>query len=563
VDTGRYAKLFLSESKENLAEINAALLELERGGSDAAVARLFRAVHTLKGMGGAMGYTSVAELSHELESLLDKVRNSAVAVTRPMIDTLFAGVDALEQAVEAATANPSQQLDVSAAIARIRQAGQEDAGGGRREAGGERREVGGETGGETVGSARTDAAQSVHDESRPNPSQKNQAEQAPAPPPKATRQIRIDSKRLDTLMNVLGELVIARDRIQKVAERIGDPELLDATLRATQILGNLQNEVMTSRMVPVWQVFERFPRVVRDTARSLGKDVDFKIEGRDIELDRSMLDEMGEPVLHLLRNALDHGIESPAEREKAGKPRTATLILTAERDRATVLIRVTDDGRGIDQSKVIPRAKKLGLIETSTTHLTEQELVAIISRPGFSTAEKVTEISGRGVGFDIVASRVRALGGSLEVHTDAGLGTAVSMRLPLTLAISRALLARVEKETYAIPLTHVLETFSLSKPMLLESKGKPVVAIRDDLFPAIWLRERVGLPSPENPASGQVVLVELAERKAALIVDQFDGQQEIVVKQFDGVDGSKTLFSGATILGDGSPALIVDASSLL
>jgi two-component system, chemotaxis family, sensor kinase CheA len=534
VDTGRYAKLFLSESKENLSEINAALLELERGGSDAAIARLFRAVHTMKGMGGAMGYTSVAELSHELETLLDKLRNSAIAVTRPMIDTLFAGVDALEQAVDAATSATPQQLDVSAVIERIRQAGQD-------------------------GKPQTFIAESA----TASPPPKSEPETAPVPPPKATRQIRIDSKRLDTLMNVLGELVIARDRIQKIAERVGDPELLEATLRATQILGNLQNEVMTSRMVPVWQVFERFPRVVRDTAHSLGKEVDFKIEGRDIELDRSMLDEMGEPVLHLLRNALDHGIETPAEREKAGKTPSATLILTAERDRATVLIRVTDDGRGIDQSKVLPRAKKLGLVDKSTTTLTEQELVAIISRPGFSTADKVTAISGRGVGFDIVASRVRALGGSLEVHTDAGLGTAVSMRLPLTLAISRALLAKVEQETYAIPLTHVLETFSLSKPMLLESKGKPVVAIRDDLFPAIWLRERVGLPAPANPASGQVVLVELAERKAALIVDQFDGQQEIVVKQFDGVNGSRTLFSGATILGDGSPALIVDASSLL
>ena len=534
MDTGRYAKLFLSESKENLSEINAALLELERGGSDAAIARLFRAVHTMKGMGGAMGYTSVAELSHELETLLDKLRNSAIAVTRPMIDTLFAGVDALEQAVDAATSATPQQLDVSAVMERIRQAGQD-------------------------GKPQTFIAESATASPPPKP----EPETAPVPAPKATRQIRIDSKRLDTLMNVLGELVIARDRIQKIAERVGDPELLEATLRATQILGNLQNEVMTSRMVPVWQVFERFPRVVRDTAHSLGKEVDFKIEGRDIELDRSMLDEMGEPVLHLLRNALDHGIETPAEREKAGKTPSATLILTAERDRATVLIRVTDDGRGIDQSKVLPRAKKLGLVDKSTTTLTEQELVAIISRPGFSTADKVTAISGRGVGFDIVASRVRALGGSLEVHTDAGLGTAVSMRLPLTLAISRALLAKVEQETYAIPLTHVLETFSLSKPMLLESKGKPVVAIRDDLFPAIWLRERVGLPAPANPASGQVVLVELAERKAALIVDQFDGQQEIVVKQFDGVNGSRTLFSGATILGDGSPALIVDASSLL
>src|SRR6266566_368158 len=533
MDTGRYAKLFLSESRENLSEINDALLELERGGSDTAVARLFRAVHTMKGMGAAMGYTAVGELSHELETLLDKLRNGNIVVSRPIVDTLFAGVDALEQAVDLATASTPQQVDVKAIIAHIKQA-----------AGEENPTFTSEFG--IMGLGKKEPARS--------PS---------AAPQKAPRHIRIDAKRLDTLMNVVGELVIARDRIAKIAERLGDKDLLEATLRASQILANLQNEVMTSRMVPVWQVFERFPRVVRDTARALGKEVDFRIEGREIELDRSMLDEMGEPVLHLLRNSLDHGIETPGERQRAGKPRIATLILTAERDRATVLIRVTDDGRGIDQSRVLPRAKKLGLVDQDTTNLSEQELVAIISRPGFSTAEKVTEISGRGVGFDIVANKVRTLGGSLEVHTDAGLGTSVSMRLPLTLAISRALLAKVDKETYAIPLTHVLETFSLSQPMLLESKGRQVVAIRDDLFPAIWLRQRVGLPEPPNAASGQVVLIELAERRAALIVDEFAGQQEIVVKQFDGVNGSKTLFSGATILGDGSPALIVDASSLL
>ena len=542
MDVGRYAKLFLSESRENLSEMNNALLELERGGSDAAIDRLFRAVHTMKGMGSAMGYTAVGELSHELETLLDKLRNGTLAATRPIIDTLFAGVDALEQSVDLATSATPQQHDVKEIIGRVRQAWSEEAP-------------------QTFTSEFAIAAV----EKKPGPSSPAAASSAAADPgaQKAPRHIRIDAKRLDTLMNVVGELVIARDRIAKIAEQIGDESLLEATLRASQILATLQNEIMTSRMVPVWQVFERFPRLVRDTARSLGKEVEFKIEGREIELDRSMLDEMGEPVLHLLRNSLDHGVEKPDDREKAGKPRVATLILTAERDRATVLIRVTDDGRGIDQARVLPRAKKLGLVEQETTKLTEQELVSIISRPGFSTADKVTEISGRGVGFDIVATRVRSLGGSLEVHTDAGLGTSVSMRLPLTLAISRALLARVDKEIYAIPLTHVLETFSLSQPMLLESKGRQVVAIRDDLFTAIWLRERVGLPPAAIAASGQVVLIELAERKAALIVDAFIGQQEIVVKQFDGVNGSKTLFSGATILGDGSPALIVDASSLL
>src|SRR6266566_79856 len=528
MDTGRYAKLFLSESRENLSEINDALLELERGRSDAAVARLFRAVHTMKGMGAAMGYTAVGELSHELETLLDKVRSGSI-VTPAIMDTLFAGVDALEQAVDLATGPTPQPLDVREIVTRIREAGDQ-------------------------------LTRSFTAEFAIPKSEKTEASRQPQ---KGPRHIRIDSRRLDTLMNVVGELVIARDHVAQIAVRLGDEELVEATRHASQIVSTLQNEIMTSRMVPVWQVFERFPRVVRDTARSLGKEVEFKIEGKEIELDRSMLDEMGEPVLHLLRNSLDHGIEPPADRVTAGKPRVATLILTAERDRATVLIRVTDDGRGIDQTRVLPRAKKMGLVDQDTTKLSEQELVAIISRPGFSTAEKVTEISGRGVGFDIVANRVRGLGGSLEVHTDAGLGTSVSMRLPLTLAISRALLAKVDKEVYAIPLTHVLETFNLSQPMLFESKGRQVVAIRDDLFPAIWLRERVGLPDPPNAASGQVVLIELAERRAALIVDEFVGQQEIVVKQFDGVNGSKTLFSGATILGDGSPALIVDASSLL
>ncbi|MEP6551081.1 MAG: Hpt domain-containing protein, partial [Gemmatimonadales bacterium] len=419
MDTNRYAKLFLSESRESLAEMNNALLDLERGGGDTAIQRLFRAVHTMKGMGAAMGYTAVSELSHELESLLDKLRNGALVATRSIIDTLFAGVDALEQAVDLATASPSQELDVKDVVARVRQSASE------------------ETPQQTFTS---EFAIMGSDKDGKSGKPETAGVSVPVAAQKASRHIRIDSRKLDTLMNVVSELVIARDRIAKIAEQMGDEALLEATLRASQILANLQNEIMTTRMVPVAQIFERFPRLVRDTAKALGKEVEFKIEGRETELDRSMLDEMGEPVLHLLRNSLDHGIEKPDARERAGKPRVATLTLTAERDRATVIIRVTDDGRGIDQARVLPRAKKLGLIDKDTMTLSEQELVSIISRPGFSTADKVTEISGRGVGFDIVATRVRTLGGALEVHTDAGLGTSVSMRLPLTLAISRALL---------------------------------------------------------------------------------------------------------------------------
>jgi two-component system chemotaxis sensor kinase CheA len=527
VDSAKYATLFLTESRDHLLEMNNALLELERGESEASVARLFRAVHSMKGMSAAMGYNAVAELSHELETLFDRLRSGTLLVTPLIVDTLFAGADTLEHAVNLATATPSEELDVSGAIERIRVASAESP--------------------QTFTSEFAVAAQ---EKTAAGPHSKN-----------APRHIRIEARRFDALMDMVGELVIARERLAQIAASIGDATLLEATLQASQIITTLQNEIMTSRMVPVWQVFDRFPRLVRDTARALGKEVDFRIEGKEIELDRSMLDEMGEPVLHLLRNSLDHGIESPAERKEAGKSPVATVILSAERDRATVLIRVTDDGRGIDQTRVLPRAKQLGLVDPNTTQLSDDDLIRVISRPGFSTAEKVTDISGRGVGFDVVASKVRSLGGSLEVLTTPGAGTSVSMRLPLTLAISRALLARVDRETYAIPLTHVVETFALSQPMLQHLKGREVLVIRDDTFPAVRLRERVGLPA--NGSGGQVVLVELADRRLALIVDEFLGQQEIVVKQFDGVAGSRNLFSGATILGDGAPALIIDASTLI
>jgi two-component system chemotaxis sensor kinase CheA len=527
VDNAKYAALFLTESQEHLLEINNALLDLERGESDASVARLFRSVHSMKGMSAAMGYNSVAELSHEMETLFDRIRSGNLLVTPQIVDTLFAGADALEHAVSLATANPPQELDVSGVIERLAIASAESP--------------------QTFTAEFAVAAKEATSAATPQP---------------APRHIRIDSRRLDTLMDMVGELVIARDRLTQIAESIGDASLLEATLNASQIITNLQNEIMKSRLVPVGQVFDRFPRLVRDTARSLGKEVDFRLEGKDIELDRSMLDVIGEPVLHLLRNALDHGIEVPSERKSAGKSPVATVTLSAERDRATVLVRVADDGRGIDEARVLPRAKELGLVDARATALSNEELIRVISRPGFSTAERVTDISGRGVGFDIVSSKVRSLGGSLEVRTTAGVGTTVTMRLPLTLAISRALLARVEREIYAIPLTHVVETFALSEPMLQQSKGREVLTIRDDAFPAVRLREKVGLPA-RNSGGGQVVLVELAERRAAIIVDEFIGQQEIVVKQFTGVAGSRNLFSGATILGDGAPALIIDASTLL
>ena len=382
--------------------------------------------------------------------------------------------------------------------------------------------------------------------------------------PHRARHVRIDLRRLDALMNLIGELVIARGRLVALTAGSEDQALAETVHQSARLIGDLQDEIMTCRMVPVWQVFDRFPRLVRDAAQSLGKQIAFDIDGKEIELDRSMLDEIGDPIVHLLRNAVDHGIERPADRATAGKPAVGRLTLSASRDRSAVLIRVSDDGRGIDRNRVLQKAQETGLIDRSTVELTDEELMRLISRPGFSTAEAVTEISGRGVGIDAVQNRVRALGGSVDIKTAPGYGTTVTARLPLTLAIMRALLAKVGDETYAVPMVHVRETISMEGATLSSLQGKPVLVLREVVMPLIRLRDRVGLAGASGlEEAEQAIIVELADREAALVVDELPGQLEIVVKQFEGVRGGSQLFSGATILGDGQPALIVDVSSLL
>ena len=379
---------------------------------------------------------------------------------------------------------------------------------------------------------------------------------------RSSRNVRIDLRRLDALMNLIGELVITRGRLVQLAITRDDPALTEAVTEASRLVSDLQDQIMASRMVPVWQVFDRFPRLVRDSARSLGKQIEFTIEGKEIELDRSMLDEIGDPVVHLLRNAIDHGFESATERVAAGKPPTGRLVLSAARERSSITIRVSDDGRGIDRDRVLAKARHLGLVDTGRTELSDDDLIRLISRPGFSTAERVTDISGRGVGIDVVHARIRSLGGSVEIRSIPGKGTTVTLRLPLTLAILRALLVRVDGDTFAVPMTHVNETVELEGAALKSVKGHEVLMLRDDVLPLVRFRSLLGLAA-DGARMPQVIVLEVGERRAGLVVDELAGQQDIVVKQFDAVRNAAALFSGATILGDGAPALIVDVGSLL
>lgn len=547
MNTKRYAELFRAEARERLSEMNTSLLALERGEGADRVAELFRAVHTVKGMSAAMGYVPVRDLSHALETLLDLLRRGTLPVTPAVVETLFESVDTLESAIVAVSQDVHEEIDVTAAVASLE--------------------------------AMTQTAPVESDAINPTmewPIMRSAAPPPPVPQPaarpvaptatsspatdKGQRFVRVDAARLDSLMTLIGELVIARGRLQDISRKSVNPALSETVLNASRLIGNLQTEITTARMVPVGQAFERFERMVRDTSHVLGKKVVFEILGSDIEVDKSVLDEIGEPVMHLIRNSLDHGVETPAERRVAGKPAVAKLTLSAARERSSVVIRVSDDGRGIDMNRVLERARAAGLIESEQGLMSDAEILALIARPGFSTTTKVTEISGRGVGLDVVATKVRSLGGSVELSTDAGAGTEIRLELPMTLAIIHALLARSENEVYALPITHVVETLVVDPAMVSFEDGREVMSIRGQSVPAVRLRERLGhAPSDKR---GHAVVLDLPDGRMSLLVDEFVGQQEVVVKTFDAARGMPQLFNGATILTNGSPALILDAQGI-
>jgi two-component system chemotaxis sensor kinase CheA len=390
-----------------------------------------------------------------------------------------------------------------------------------------------------------------------------EAASAEGPTVGKVRNIRVDLRRLDALMNGVGELVIVRDRLRRLAGGAA-PDRVESVDQASRLVAELQDEIMRARMAPVGQVFDRFPRLVRDAARQLGKKVEFVMLGQEIELDRSMLDEIGDPLVHLLRNSLDHGIEPPQERRLARKPDAGTLSLTAARERSRIVIRVEDDGRGIQRERVLRKGVEQGLITLEeASAATDEEVHRLLLRPGFSTAETITDVSGRGVGLDVVASRVRSLGGMLEIHSTPGEGTSFTLQLPQTLAIVRALLVRQSGQTYALPLTHVGETIHLRADDVGTVKGRAVAFVREEVIPLLPLHGILMQPEPVRGEKRHAVVLEVGEQRVGLEVDALLGQQEVVVKAFDATADTLRLFSGATILSDGRPALILDAGSLL
>jgi two-component system chemotaxis sensor kinase CheA len=378
--------------------------------------------------------------------------------------------------------------------------------------------------------------------------------------------VRVGTDRLDSLMNLMGEMVIQRTRLTQLAQDYDQPDLRQTAEEVTRVTNDLQLLVMQVRMMPVEAVFMRFPRMVRDLANSLGKKLELVISGEDTELDRTVIDELGDPLVHMLRNAVDHGLETPEERIAAGKSEVGTVSLTARHEGNSVVIVVDEDGRGIDPDKLRQAVVAKGLLtEDDVSHLTDQEAVDLIFLPGFSTAKETTDVSGRGVGMDAVRAKINGLNGSVEIHSEVGKGSRFTIRLPLTLAIIQALLVRAAGQTYALPLEATEETVVIGRDETRPVGGRECMVLRERVVPLVHLREHLELSGGDDADDRdhlQVVVVRAGGSRIGVVVDRLLGQQDIVIKHLPDFLGEIIGVAGATILGDGQVALIVDITAL-
>ncbi|MGX1264624.1 two-component system chemotaxis sensor kinase CheA [Rossellomorea marisflavi] len=381
----------------------------------------------------------------------------------------------------------------------------------------------------------------------------------------SSKTIRVNIDRLDILMNLFEELVIDRGRLEEISKQFDNPELNETVERMTRISGDLQSIILNMRMVPVETVFNRFPRMVRQLAKDLDKQIELEIEGAETELDRTVIDEIGDPLVHLIRNAIDHGIETPEVRVKHGKDPFGTVKLKAYHSGNHVFIELEDDGAGINKERVLQKAIDKGIVSSDQAlTLSDRQIYELILSSGFSTAEKLSDISGRGVGLDVVRSTIESLGGSITIDSTVGEGSRFSIQLPLTLSIIAVMLVDVKSEKYAIPLSSIIETAIIKKEDVLHAHNQKVIDFRGKVVPLLFLEEVFEVPSEEDEADQySIVLVRKGEKTAALVVDSFIGQQEVVLKSLGHYLNDIFAISGATILGDGQVALIIDCNALI
>lgn len=381
----------------------------------------------------------------------------------------------------------------------------------------------------------------------------------------SSKTIRVNIERLDILMNLFEELVIDRGRLQSISEDLHNSELDETVERMSRITGDLQNIILNMRMVPVETVFNRFPRMVRQLARDLNKKINLEVIGAETELDRTVIDEIGDPLVHLIRNSLDHGVESPEIRLAKGKPEEGTVVLRAYHSGNHVFIEIEDDGAGINREKVLKKAISKGIVsKESAQAMSDKQVAELILSSGFSTADVISDVSGRGVGLDVVKTTIESLGGSIDISSTEGQGSLFSIQLPLTLSIISVMLVELGEEIYAIPLSSIIETAIIRSSDILNAHNQKVIDFRGKVVPLVFLENVFDVPRESTDDEfHSVVLVRKGDKMAGLVVDSFIGQQEIVLKSLGAYLSSVFAISGATILGNGKVALIVDCNALI
>lgn len=631
-DIKKYAKLFVTESREYLRTLNESMIELEaKPDRRDLVDGMFRSCHTVKGMANMMGYAPVAELAHALEDVLGAVRDGNVSPTGPVAEVMFKGFDALEGMV--AAVERGEQIGETPELVRELRAATELAASApkpkEKSAEALRSEPKGDAVTITIRLAKkcalpaaraltiireleksstilsSDPTEEEIDNERLfeemivslEPGEKlsisldrvaamtdvdeltfirkgqapeswkghRRADSTPAATEApAVQTVRVGMDKLDDLLDDVGELVIGRSRLIEKASSHEDLELQEISSLIDKLTSEIQSKVLSIRMIPLEVVMSRFPRMVRDISKSQGKEMELLVEGGNIELDRTVVDRITDPMMHILRNCIDHGIETAQEREKVGKRAKGMIRIVASKQQDHVLIEISDDGRGIDFEHVRKAAIRKGVMNQQQAQAAlGRELIDLLFKPGFSTNTEVTEISGRGVGLDVVKRGVEELGGSVMVNTTKGAGTTISLWLPFTLAIIDAMLVSVAGQMYAVPMGVVVESQSYPTSEIRHIRTREVVQLRGEVIPLIRIRDFFGIPSEGKDTPVNVLIVQSRERRAALGIDEHLGHQQIVVKTLDRRLRKARGISGGTILGSGGIALILDTDSIL
>ena len=599
---------FLVESHENLDQLDRDLVELEQNpGSRELLSSIFRTIHTIKGTSGFLAFGRLEKLTHVGETLLSQLRDGEKTMTPViaeallrMVDTVRALLDLIErtgkdedEAVEVAPvaavieallngeAEPAAQAPAEAPVAAVLEALVEPVVEAAAEPVVEQLLV------EPVLVGSVAAPAAAERAIPPAPAAPAPAIEIPVPtapvaespaaavPPEedpverrtvVDSSVRVDVELLDNLVQLVGELVLTRNQLLQRSEISEDIELVRASQRLDLVASELQESVMKTRMQPIGQVWAKMPRIVRDLSHQLGREVDLTMEGHETELDRSLLEALRGPLTHLVRNSMDHGIEKPQDREVAGKARTGKLLLRAFHESGQVVVEITDDGKGIDPEKIAAVALERGLItREQLARMDTKEIVNLIFRPGFSTAAEVTNVSGRGVGMDVVRTNIERIGGSVDLQSEVGKGTTVRVRIPLTLAIIPALIVGEGAERYAIPQANLVELVRIEREDIERNverlAGAPVLRLRGKLLPLVSLSEALGGEAPETDAL-TVVVLQSDDVRFGLCVSEVHDTQEIVVKPIGRQMKSLTVYAGATIMGDGRVALILDVAGM-